>query len=259
MRLNAFAAILSVVAALTAQPALAGNPFGNFEEAEWDVGQAPQVRLSGWALDPDTSAPIDVHVYLNGNFVTSTTANWHRPDVGSAYPGSGDYHGFLLHLSKPEFEGDGELCVYGINVGDGNENSLIGCRTIAARRKTVQVCESSHGIDAGLALFHRDDVTISASGTIWAGVLFTGWNDANGWSGWTAGSSYPKPGENQYSLLGSFAGTPGSWWFVGTYDNWELFSDRTPSTLYFRINDDVPNNGDGCFTVRITASYGNWP
>src|SRR5690606_18068167 len=40
-----------------------GPPVGNVELAAAGVGE---VRLSGWALDPDTSAPIDVHVYAGG-------------------------------------------------------------------------------------------------------------------------------------------------------------------------------------------------
>jgi hypothetical protein len=255
VRLNAFATVLAVVAALTALPALAETPFGNVDEVKWDFGQAPGLVISGWTIDPDTGSSIDVHVYLNGNYLTSTTANWYRSDVGAAHPSYGSYHGFHVGIYRPEFEGDGEICIYAINFGPGSVNPLIGCRTVAGRHKTVQVCENSSGIDAGVALFNGDTVSITASGRIWSGVWFSSWNDANGWRGWAAGSNYPKPGANQYSLLVSFVGTPGSWWFEGTYSYWKLVSDWRPSTLFFRTNDDVPGNGDGCFSVRIDASY----
>lgn len=85
------------------------------------------VRLVGWALDRDSSASIGVHVYVNGAYYRPATANVSRPDIGEAYPGYGNAHGFDLFLSLPP--GQTEVCVYGISVGGGN-NALIDCRTV---------------------------------------------------------------------------------------------------------------------------------
>ena len=38
--------------------------------------------VSGWAFDPDTTAPIGVHFYIDGGWAGATTADISRPDVG---------------------------------------------------------------------------------------------------------------------------------------------------------------------------------
>lgn len=101
-----------------------GDPFGNLDVAERVGGQ---IRVAGWALDPDTSASINVHVYMDGAFLTSGTASNDRPDVGSAYPSNGSAHGFDLSASAAA--GSHTICVYAINVGAGG-NSLIACRSV---------------------------------------------------------------------------------------------------------------------------------
>lgn len=104
--------------------AIEANPYGNIDVVRVDPGT---VRVSGWALDPNTSDPIDVHVYVGPNGY-ARTANLDRPDVGAAF-GLGSAHGFDLSLPPP---GDGsyQVCVYAINVGIG-ANVLLGCRTIS--------------------------------------------------------------------------------------------------------------------------------
>ncbi len=50
--------------------------------------------LSGWAYDPDEPAKqLDIHIYINGDFKGSLTANDYRPDVDNVYH-CGAYHGF---------------------------------------------------------------------------------------------------------------------------------------------------------------------
>src|SRR5690606_16138564 len=64
---------------------------GSFDSAvEWGNG----VRVRGWALDFDTDQPVPIHVYVDGGLAATGTANVHRPDVGAAYRGWGDFHGF---------------------------------------------------------------------------------------------------------------------------------------------------------------------
>jgi len=100
------------------------SPFGNVDVA---AGQPDgKVRVSGWAIDPETRAAIDVHVYV-GAVGTSHTAGQVRNDVGAAYPASGSNHGFDVTVKAPV--GASEVCVYAINSGAGG-NTLLACRTV---------------------------------------------------------------------------------------------------------------------------------
>jgi hypothetical protein len=85
-----------------------------------------QIRVSGWALDPDTTASIDVHVYVNGKAVTSARANASRPDVGAAY-GKGDAHGYTVTV--PAASGTHQVCVFAID-STGGPNPQIGCKSV---------------------------------------------------------------------------------------------------------------------------------
>jgi SpoIID/LytB domain protein len=102
-----------------------GNPYGGFDSAQPVTGN--QVRVTGWAVDPDTTSSIRVHAYVDGRGVGGFTADVSRPDIGAAL-GRGDRHGFDFVL--PVGQGRHEVCVYAINVGHGNVNPLLGCRTV---------------------------------------------------------------------------------------------------------------------------------
>jgi hypothetical protein len=84
------------------------------------------VRVAGWAIDRDTTGPIDVHVYVNGSFAGVLPADRNRPDVGAAFPAFGPNHGFDAVVGAPG--PPARVCVYAINVGPGNRNPLLGCR-----------------------------------------------------------------------------------------------------------------------------------
>lgn len=102
-------------------PVKNSNPIGSFESVQGSPGQ---VRVTGWALDPDTANPIQVHVYVD-NASTAYTADRDRPDVGAAYPGFGSKHGFDVTVPVSP-GGSHKICVYAINVGAG-DNTLLGC------------------------------------------------------------------------------------------------------------------------------------
>jgi hypothetical protein len=106
---------------------LSGNPIGAFDQVTVRSDRRPVVR--GWTLDPETAAPINVHMYVNGRYVTQATANGSRPDVGRVYPGYGNNHGYDVTLS-PLPPGTHTVCVYAINVGAGTYNPQLGCRAI---------------------------------------------------------------------------------------------------------------------------------
>jgi hypothetical protein len=85
-----------------------------------------QARITGWAIDPDTTGPIKVHVYVNGR-ASALTANANRPDVGAVFPVSGPAHGFDgVFTLRP---GANSVCVYAINVAAG-ANKALGCRSL---------------------------------------------------------------------------------------------------------------------------------
>jgi uncharacterized membrane protein len=106
-------------------PKLAGsNPFGSFDVATAGVGS---VTVAGWAIDPDTAAPIAVHVYV-GSAGTALIADTSRPDVGAAF-GYGNGHGFSATL--PTNGGTYTVCAYGINAdGTPGGNVGLGCRSV---------------------------------------------------------------------------------------------------------------------------------
>jgi hypothetical protein len=100
-----------------------GSPFGSFDMASAGPGS---VNVSGWAIDPDTSSPIPVHVYVD-SAGTALTANGSRPDVESAVPGFGAAHGFSAKISAPP--GTHNVCAYAINTGAGS-TTVLGCRVV---------------------------------------------------------------------------------------------------------------------------------
>lgn len=98
-------------------------PIGSLDSARSVEGQ---LRVTGWALDPDTTAPIATHVYVDGKAVRAVTANGSRPDVGRVH-GMGDAHGF--DVTVPAAAGQRQVCVYAID-SSGGTNPTVGCTTV---------------------------------------------------------------------------------------------------------------------------------
>jgi SpoIID/LytB domain protein len=111
---------------LACQVVAAGHPPTGTVEAVTVVNGA--ARVQGWTFDPDTAAPIDVHVYVNGGGAGRAVANQSRPDVGAAHPSAGPDHGFDVTVPIPE--GSSQVCAYAINVLGGASNTVLGCRTV---------------------------------------------------------------------------------------------------------------------------------
>lgn len=105
---------------------VSGTPLGNLEQA---YGSKGAVAVSGWALDPDTRNPIEIHVYVDGGGTNLGPTPLQRPDVEAVYPGFGAQHGFSASFSVPA--GSHDVCTYAINVGHG-ANTLLGCRTVSS-------------------------------------------------------------------------------------------------------------------------------
>jgi uncharacterized repeat protein (TIGR02543 family) len=119
------------------------DPFG------WlDMVSAPasgQVRITGWAIDPDTPAtPVTIHAYVGGVVGIGEghdlgVANLTRADVGAAYPGTGNNHGFDFTFSTNK-TGTQPVCVYALNTVEGNNPMLQGsCKNITIAPKSLTV------------------------------------------------------------------------------------------------------------------------
>lgn len=103
---------------------LRGSPRGQIDA----VAPGPsRLALSGWALDPDSSSPVIVQLYVDGGLATMAWANGDRPDVGAAFPASGSAHGYSITVALPP--GPHSFCLYAINIGPG-ANTTLGCRSV---------------------------------------------------------------------------------------------------------------------------------
>ncbi|MFG6502802.1 hypothetical protein [Microbacterium sp. P05] len=100
-----------------------GIPFGSLDTV---TVQGGKVRVDGWAIDPDITTPIEVHVYVRGEG-SAHIASVSRPDVARAYPGSGANHGFSATVAAPV--GKSDVCAFAINDAAGG-HTLLGCRSI---------------------------------------------------------------------------------------------------------------------------------
>jgi hypothetical protein len=83
------------------------------------------------AIDPDArTTPTEVHIYIDGpagsgvRGVNLGLANGSRPDVGAAFPGSGDAHGFNATITGLS-PGVHTLWAYAINAAGGGANPLL--------------------------------------------------------------------------------------------------------------------------------------
>ncbi|MBI3257330.1 MAG: CAP domain-containing protein, partial [Actinobacteria bacterium] len=97
------------------------DPFGRLDAVSRG---ADGMHAAGWAVDPDTGAPIDVHVYVDNHLAASGQASAGRDDVAATLPGFGPAHGFDMIVPEGS-----QVCAYGINQGLGT-NALLGCGPI---------------------------------------------------------------------------------------------------------------------------------
>ncbi|MBS1838869.1 MAG: hypothetical protein JST64_14340, partial [Actinobacteria bacterium] len=128
----ALAGVLAIAVSMTAclapgAPDPTGHaPFGNLDLiAQSGAG----IRVAGWAIDPDTTAPIDVQVKVEGQAVRDVRADLVRPDVGAAFPGRGSFHGF--DFTVPDLgPGKRQVCVWVSDVGVGGDTRVLGCKDV---------------------------------------------------------------------------------------------------------------------------------
>ncbi len=131
--------LLLIVAVLMGAAALSGclapdavdptgtAPFGRLEAVFAD---GDGIRVQGWAIDPDTTAP--VVVTMSSEQRTRTfSADLERPDLAGL--GRGTAHGFDTRYPGLA-PGPRQICVWVENVGAGRQDRLLGCTTVQVRR-----------------------------------------------------------------------------------------------------------------------------
>ena len=101
-----------------------GTPFGRLEVVE---NSFETITVRGWAIDPQTAAPVSVEVRRNGKLVSTAKAEAARADVDRAHANYGPNHGFALEV--PGVSGGNDICVRILGVGAGG-NADLGCRRV---------------------------------------------------------------------------------------------------------------------------------
>lgn len=107
-------------------PMPAGSPVGELEVV---AGGPRRVRVAGWTVDPDVTAPTNVHVYVDGIGRANVVANGAHPGVQRQWRGWGPNHGFDLEIGALE-PGPHDVCVFAIDA-NGVDHRLVECRTVA--------------------------------------------------------------------------------------------------------------------------------
>jgi hypothetical protein len=93
------------------------------------------VYVSGWALNPnDPTGAATFQVLIDGRLVLTTGAAQDRPDVGSAFPGAGNAHGFREGFDVLGFSlspGVHEVCIW-VSASLPKEvlSTSLGCRQV---------------------------------------------------------------------------------------------------------------------------------
>ena len=167
-------------------------PIGALDQARVE-GDA--VTVSGWAIDPDTRASIDVHLYV-GSAGSAVRANGSRPDVARAYPAYTSAHGFTTQVSAPV--GTNTVCAYAID-SRGGTNSLLGCRIIRVESPAVRgAFDTATATTGGVAVTGwMFEEGVAAAGEVHVYVGASGYALAASQSRPDVGRAFPAAGANR--------------------------------------------------------------
>jgi hypothetical protein len=100
------------------------KPFGSFDIASRTDGG---VAVGGWSIDPNTTAPTQMRVFVDNTVYAIPAATGIRNDVAAIFPAFGNAHGF--NGLVPASAAPHRICVWAINIGPGG-HGLIGCRYV---------------------------------------------------------------------------------------------------------------------------------
>ncbi|MEN0101867.1 MAG: hypothetical protein AAGC90_02985 [Curtobacterium sp.] len=98
------------------------SPFGGMDVTT----SGSTATVNGWTIDPDTTAPVQIALTVDGVAMGTSTANATRGDIGRVYPKYGAKHG--INVSYDLRQGAHTICVTAKNVGGGSDTAL-GCDT----------------------------------------------------------------------------------------------------------------------------------
>ena len=92
----------------------------------WKIsGGRGRLLFNGWALDPESDDPVDVHIYIDGRGYNIGPASEYRAPVDGLFPNTSGDHGFTAKIGGLS-PGPHDVCIYGINLGAGG-NQAIHC------------------------------------------------------------------------------------------------------------------------------------
>ncbi len=107
---------------------LTGSPTFNVDEVSSRT--AGTVTLRGWALDPDTAAPVRIDTYVDGVGASSIPAGAAKASLVTVFgTGYGANHQFNQTLSGFS-AGKHQVCMYAINVGAGSNTAVCNAVTV---------------------------------------------------------------------------------------------------------------------------------
>jgi hypothetical protein len=118
----------------------------------------------------------------------------------------------------------------------------------------VDIRESERSdVDTGVILQPGDELSLAASGQIWAGVWLTGLNGPEGWTDrieTNPGSPmHSVPQAHPFALVGRYDDE--SYFYVGPGISRRAYPRAEPKRLLLRINDNTPANGSGGFRCFV--------
>ncbi len=136
-----------------------GVSVGNFETAS--SPGVNKVRVTGWALDPDSKGSSVVDVKVNGVVVASQPANVAQTDVGAAHKGYGNNHGF--NVTATTVGGSTKsVCVEARNLAGHGGTVSLGCKNVAVKPDLsgpFYDVSSVHPFEAEIAWLEAEGIT----------------------------------------------------------------------------------------------------
>jgi hypothetical protein len=112
--------------------------------------------------------------------------------------------------------------------------------------RQVTVREGDGPVNTGMQVTQGDTLIFNASGSIWAGVWWTGENGPDGWNNRDGNPKFRLPGAHPYQLLGLL---DNGYFEIG--GEHRLDETANQGLLRLEINDDVHGNGTGAFQCTI--------
>ena len=121
-----------------------------------------------------------------------------------------------------------------------------------AERVTIGVGPLDGVVDTGITVHTLDDVTITATGSINAGLVFSGPSGPDGWDLMTDSSTYLLAGDHvrRYGLVGRM-GQFGAYFPIGAQLPRKRWYWEIPERLHLAVNTDDHQRGSGRFTVEV--------